>query len=142
MPRGGRRQGVPGANYGNRSDLAMGPRKLPISVAPGQQYGQATAQTQAQQAVPMASAPLQAPDVHQAARDFQPPPVIGMAEPSMNPAEPVTSGMGVGPSAPPLQASPVLKGVAVLNALGDGASPEVKAIRDVLTAIQGNEAAP
>lgn len=149
MPRGGRRQGTPGANYGNRSDLALGPRKLPITTVPGQTYGEATAQREAQQAVPMGSGPLNSPaappapmahgDVMQAARDFNPPPVVPLGMPSLRPDEHVMT-----PPNPtmPMQQTPVLKGVGLLNALGDSASPEVKALRNVLAAQQGNETAP
>lgn len=148
MPRGGKRQGKPGASYTNRTDLALGPRQLPVSTAPNQPYGAAKQQADAQAAVPMASGPLtQTPDIRQAAADFQPPAIPGIGDPSMNPGEHVTTGMnaGIGQTTPtqgPLQPSPVLKGVAVLNALGDDASPDVKAIRDVLSAAQGNAGAP
>lgn len=126
----------------------MGPRALPVTTAPGQSYGAAGEQAAAQQAVPMAPGPLtQAPDIQQAAQQFNPPPVVGMGEPSLNPNEHVTTGMdaGIGQTAPTqagLQQSPVLKGVALLNTLGDQISPESKAIRDALTAAQGNEQAP
>lgn len=145
MPRGGRRQGKPGANYGNRTDLALGPRKLPVTTAPSESYGQATELRQAQQAVPMASGP-QPQDVQQSAQQYQPPPVIPMGQPTMNPGEHVTTGMdaGIGQQVPTqmMQPSPVLKGVALLNQLGDDVSPETKSLRDALAASQGNQQAP
>src|SRR5947209_2200374 len=55
MPRGGRRQGTPGQNYGNRTDLAQS--KLPVQVVHDQPYGVAGQQEAAQQAIPMASSP-------------------------------------------------------------------------------------
>jgi hypothetical protein len=140
MARGGRRQGTSGAKYPNRTDMQLGPRKLAVTTAPNQPYGEAGAQAAAQQAVPMATAPMQPPmgDPQQAAMDFQPPPVTGLDAPTMNPSQPVTAM----PAAPPAPPSPVLKGVALLNALGSQASPEVKALRAVLSAQQANEGAP
>ena len=146
MPRGGRRTGKPGANYGNRSDLQTGPRALPVTSAPAAQYGQATELADAQRAVPMASGPLPTQNVTQAAQQFQPPPVIPISQGTLNPNEHVTTGMnaGIGPAQPTqaVQSSPILAGVALLNALGEHATPETKAIRDALTAAQGNTAAP
>ena len=150
MARGGRRQGTPGAQYANRTDMALGPRKLPISTAPNQTYGEAGQQAQAQQAVPMASGPLTSPatapqpqmahgDVLAAAQGYQPPPVVPLGMQSLRPDEHVMTPPA-GPS--PMQPNPVLKGVALLNVLGDQASPEVKALRNVLAAQQGNEQAP
>lgn len=95
MPRGGARQGKPGAAYSNRSDLQ------PVKVAPGQQYGKGVAQREAQQAVPMAGRPAMPP----AAPAAPPrPPMPGMAPgdvtpldaPTTRPNEPVTAGLSVG----------------------------------------------
>lgn len=145
--RGGPRQGAPGANYRNRTDMALGPRKLPIQAAPGQAYGAAKQQTDAQRSLPMASAPTSTVDAHQQAREFTPPPVVPMSAPSMNPTEPVTAGVpsGPGPNMPPqpaLPASPVLQGIGLLNTLGDAATPETKAMLTALTAAQNQQAAP
>lgn len=140
MARGGRRTGATGTAYKNRTDLNPA-HKLPIQVAKGQPYGEAGAQVAAQQAVPEASGAL--PDLAGAqtsAQNFQPPPVVPLGAPSMRPNEPVT--------APPSQPSapngpdPLLNGVALLNSLGDTASPEVKALRSVVSAQQANSAAP
>jgi hypothetical protein len=141
MPRGGYRHGAPGKNYAQRTDMALGPRKLPVTTAPSDSYGQATELTQSQQAVPMASGPLPAAptDVTAQAQAYTPPPVVPMGQPSMNPTEHVTAGMGQPPPAAP---SPVLKAVALLNTLGEDASPATKAIRDVLAATQANQATP
>jgi len=54
--RGGKRQGDAQTAYSNRSDLnARGPQ--PITVAPGQAYGEGKAQADAQRAVPMSGTP-------------------------------------------------------------------------------------
>lgn len=87
------------------------------------------------------SAPMSQGDVMQAARDFNPPPVVPLSMPTMRPDEHVMTGVAQ-PPAPPMAQTPVLKGVALLNALGDSASPEVKALRQVLSVQQGNEQAP
>ena len=57
--RGGRRTGTPGKAYGNRTDLNAA--ALPVTTAPGQEYGAQTAQANAQRAVPMASGDITAP---------------------------------------------------------------------------------
>jgi len=51
--RGGPRQGTPGTAYGNRTDLNEA-KPLPAQATKGQEYGAATQQMAAQQAVPMA----------------------------------------------------------------------------------------
>lgn len=149
MPRGGRRQGAPGKNYANRSDMATGPRKLPIQVAPGQPYGAAGQQRAAEQAVPMATGditpaggppPASLADAQQSASDFNPPPVVPIGAPTMLPNEHVMTSPPTpqAPNAP----DPLLNGVALMNSLGDTASPEVKALRNVVSAQQANSAAP
>src|SRR5436309_2062505 len=109
MSRGGRRQGKPGALYPNRTDMAQGPRKLPISVAPNQTYGEAGAQADAQRQVPMGNGPLNSPapapapmshgDVMSAAQGFNPPPVVPLGMPSLRPDEHVMTGIPA-PAAP------------------------------------------
>jgi hypothetical protein len=150
------RQGTPGARYPNRRDLQAGPRKVPVMNAPSSQYGQGAALKAAQQAVPMASGPMQsgapatppgAPDPMSAALNFQPTtPVVPIHADTTNPNEPVTAGLPTGPGAgpPPMPVAndPLLHGAAILNALGDNASPAVKALRNVLNATQANTAAP
>lgn len=106
MPRGGRRTGTPGVAYQNRTDLNGAPKPLPIQTAPGQQYGMATAQRAAQQAVPMAPAPTSVPP---ASGPSAPPPALGplpgaltpLHAPSERPDEHVMSGVSVGPGAGP-----------------------------------------
>lgn len=140
MPRGGARQGRPGVNYPNRNDMQMAPRALPVTAAPNQEYGEAGAQRAAQQVVPMASGPLMSqPDALSQLQQFNPPPVPGMADPTAMPDQHVMTGVDTPTPQPP---SPLLKGVALLNALGANASPEVKAVRAALMAQQSNEAAP
>jgi hypothetical protein len=96
--RGGERQGTPGTSYANRTDLNM-----PISTVPNQEYGMATAQRQAQQAIPMAASPSSAPQVApQAARPPAPAPgSLPHIAPTQRPDEPVTTGLPFGPGAGP-----------------------------------------
>lgn len=62
MPRGGKRQGRPGASYKNRADLQLGPRKpLPVQAGPSQGYGQRVALERQQQALPMGPPPAAIP---------------------------------------------------------------------------------
>lgn len=101
MPRaknghGGRRQGAPGAQYPNRSDMAQAPRAVP-----GQTYGQAGAQLAAQQAVPL---PRQAPAGAGAGsspgtQSSAGAPLTPMDAPTQRPGEPLTAGIpsGAGP---------------------------------------------
>lgn len=142
MARGGRRSGAVGKSYANRSDLNPA-HKLPVTTAPGQSYGEAGQQAAAQAAVPEASGPLGGPDLasaQQSANNFQPPPVVPLGAPSLRPGEPVTTPP-VAPQ-PPAGPDPLLNGVALLNSLGDSASPEVKALRNVVSAQQANAVAP
>lgn len=104
MPRGGKRQGRPGQAYGNRTDLNAKPR-APITAVPGQPYGEAGAQIEAQRAVPMGVPGLPTPP---RGRMGNPPPVssvttdpIPLDAPSMRPGEPVTAGVPSGPGPGP-----------------------------------------
>lgn len=98
MPRGGRRNGTPGTNYSNRTDLAV-----PAQAATGQQYGKATAQLASQRQLPMArpatdavptAAP--APSGPPAAPMPQPGSLTPLDAPTSRPGEPLTAGMAVG----------------------------------------------
>ena len=85
------------ATYPNRTDLNNPAKKLPITAVPGQTYGKAGAQRQAQQAVPMGAPPSpQAPPQQQ---QQQPSPVTPLNAPTERPDEPVTAGnpLGAGP---------------------------------------------
>lgn len=97
---GGARQGTPGQQYQNRGDL----RVQKVSTVPNQEYGKATAQAAAQQAVPMAgpAAGLPAAGDHQAAAaSFEMPQFGAFDRPTERPDEPLTHGAPVGPGAGP-----------------------------------------
>jgi hypothetical protein len=102
MPRGGRRQGTPGRSYAQRVDLQAGAAAVPIQVATGQQYGMATAQREAQRALPIAAppppatAPPAAGGAAPAGRQVPPVQVIPLTDPSKRPGEPVTAGVSIG----------------------------------------------
>ena len=85
------------ATYSNRTDLNNPVKKLPVTTVPGQTYGEAGAQRQAQQAVPM-GAP-QAPQVASQQQQRQPLPVTPLTAPTERFDEPVTAGnpLGAGP---------------------------------------------
>ena len=86
MPRGGKRNGRPGASYPNRSDL----NRQPVRTVPGQTYGQAGQQAAAQKAVPL---PQSQPVPQQ---PFVPPDPGLLSAPSARPNEPVTAGVPIG----------------------------------------------
>lgn len=80
------------ATYANRTDLQNPTKKMAVTAAPGQTYGEAGAQRAAQQAVPMGTpqAPVVAPGS------------LGpLDRPTERPLEPVTAGnpLGAGPGA-------------------------------------------
>lgn len=80
------------ATYANRTDLQNPTKKMAVTAAPGQTYGEAGAQRAAQQAVPMGTpqAPVVAPGS------------LGpLDRPTERPLEPVTAGnpIGAGPGA-------------------------------------------
>ena len=83
--RGGRRRGIEGRTYTNRSDLQTGPRQ-PIRVATGAPYGQRQQLENAQRAMPLA-APSPPPDI------------VPLDAPTARPDEPLTAGapFGAGP---------------------------------------------
>jgi len=81
--RGGKREGAPGQAYANRTDLnKRGPE--PITVAPGQAYGEGKMQADAQRAVPMGGTPS--------------PPMGSTPPPSMG----APQAPAIPPSAPPM----------------------------------------
>lgn len=93
--RGGPRVGQPGKAYPNRSDL----RAQPVRTAPGQVYGQAAAQAEAQKALPLSQlAPPPSPNPAPAPSPVLAPP---LTDPTQRPAEPVTAGLPVGPGPGP-----------------------------------------
>lgn len=95
MPSGGRRVGVQGRSYQNRRDLQLAPR-----AAPGQTYGEAKSQLDAQRAQPIGPPP-QPP----APSALGPTPSAGplpgslprLDRPSERPDVPVTAGADAGP---------------------------------------------
>ena len=90
MGRGGKRNGVQGRAYSNRTDLS-GVKPPPVTAAPGQPYGVAGAQIAAQQAVPVAPPPTTVTP-----QDLPP-----LSRPTDRPNEPVTAGMPIGPGPGP-----------------------------------------
>lgn len=117
--RGGARQGTLGTAYGNRTDL-----NVPIATVPGQEYGKASQQRDAQSAVPMASSP----QPQMSAAPAQPRPQVAAPgslptyEPTMRPNEPVTHGMPFGPGGGPEVLTPNYPtlGNMLQNAAGNG----------------------
>ena len=106
---GGARQGKPGQSYSNRSDL----RAQKVQVATGQEYGKATEQRRAQQAVPMAGTPPP-PSPAGGAQIPYAGPMAGeqgpLLRPTERPDEPVTAGVpfGPGPAGPAAAPDPLL----------------------------------
>lgn len=110
MPRAARQ---PGPGAANRSDLAA-PTPAPIQTAPGQSYGEAAQQQQAQRAIPTANGPTMAPGgappqapasaadaVAQAQGHDGPGDSLSLMRPTERPNEPVTHGLPVGPGGGP-----------------------------------------
>lgn len=96
---GGVRQGTTGQNYANRSDL----QTQKISVPPSSEYGQAEKLRRAQQAVPMAGAPVPPAAGPGPAPGPYAGPMAGEQgdplRPTERPGEPVTAGAPFGPGA-------------------------------------------
>ena len=148
MPRtgkGGKQQGASQTAYGNRSDLNnRGPE--PITVAPGEPYGQRQMLEDAQRAIPVsgvqtpapaAEAPQAAPQAPQAAPQAPTPGPgeIPFLHPTERPDEPVNAGLNnairnAGPNLPGNHAN-------LLNALesatnSPAASPLLHMMHDIL----------
>lgn len=148
--RGGRRKATPGASYTNRTDLQS---RQPITTAPGQAYGLATQQAQAQAQMPLPGGAAQAGPTPVAGAQPSPPglgagPLPGslgpLHAPTNRPLEPVTHGLASGPGggpqvlAPP---DPLVKVAAVLNNLGGTADADTAKLREFLNATLGNKGA-
>jgi hypothetical protein len=143
--RGGARQGTPNKAYANRTDL-NNPKPLPITAATGQQYGQATAQKNAQKIVPMASGNLGIGN-----QQGQPPQGQPQGPPPFSGPQPGTMPDLFGPtqntgehfltpaSAVPPPPSPTDGALALLNSLGPNVSPQVDYIRKSLAAQAQND---
>lgn len=106
MPRGGRRSGAPGKAYANRTDLNKSDA-LAKKTVPGQAYGAAQQQREAQSVIPVAGTPAPAPRVTPpssgsgAVAGGPLPGALGFTDPSARPNEPVTAGVPVGPGPGP-----------------------------------------
>lgn len=127
MPRGGKRQGKPGASYSNRSDLNQ-----PVRTAPSRHYGAAKEQAQAQKALPLpqapgppAAAPAAAPGPPAPAPSSGalPPDPGLLSGPTSRPHEPITSGLPVGAGPGP-------------SALGAGNTPDDQLLANLYRAFQ------
>jgi hypothetical protein len=97
--RGGARLGKPGVAYGNRTDL----NAQPVRTAPGQPYGAAKAQADAQRQMPLPQLPpaaaAPAPGVPSSTGA---PELVGLYAPTMRPDEPVQAGLPIGPGEGPI----------------------------------------
>ena len=152
MPRGGKRDGVAGRKYANRADLrganvvAAQPQnqtgaKMAIQAASGQPYGAATAQKNAQAAVPVASQPVaavpqaQTQGAPQAPQGLQPmAPLNAPTTHGLPLMTGVDAGAGAGSEAIPkvLPFDPAAQALNLLNSLGDNVSPQVAYVRNFL----------
>ena len=108
--------------YSNRTDLQNPAKKMAVSAAKGQTYGEAGKQLAAQRAVPMA-APAPAPRPR---NPVAPGSMGAFNRDTTAPDEPVTAGANVGPGpnafqagimAPAMMGNPVLQELIVLNQL-------------------------
>lgn len=113
---GGARTGAPGTSYPNRTDL-NGPQ--PIRTAPGQPYGSAKQQEQAQQAVPLPGGGGHPSPTGGAPGAAGPMPgdLTPLSAPSLRPDEPITAGVdiGPGPGSDALASSPRNRGTSALQ---------------------------
>lgn len=95
--------------YANRTDLNNPAQKVARQVVPGQTYGKATQQMNAQRAVPMGKSPTDTQPVQRPV-----PGTIGkLTRPSERPGEPITAGAPFGPGPngnTPLPTAPPEKG--------------------------------
>ena len=97
--RGGARTGTPGTAYANRTDL-----NVPKTTVPGQEYGKATQQRAAQDAIPMAQSPIAAAPSPQPAPSRVPgvsPGSLSFLDPTARPEEPIQAGLPSGPGPGP-----------------------------------------
>lgn len=124
--------------YSNRTDLQNPAKKIAVSAAKGQTYGEAGKQLAAQRAVPMA-APAMAP-APRPRNPVAPGSMGAFNRDTTAPDEPVTAGANVGPgpnafqagiTAPPMFGNPVLQELIVLNQLYP--SDDLKNLISVLT---------
>lgn len=159
MPRGrgGKRDGVVGKNYANRTDLqgqnvvAAQPQnqpgvKLANQTATGQPYGAAAAQKAAMDAVPIQNTgtPTAAPaTTAQPAPSAPLTPLDAPGDPNQSLFHGMDSVAGGAGSEAMLQAMPISpadQALALLNTLGDNVSPQIQYIRTYLTHQAQNQA--
>ena len=156
MPRGrgGKRDGAIGKNYSNRTDLQgqnvvsaqpsnQPGKKMAAQAASGQAYGAATAQLNAQEALPIANAP--AAPAATSINTGQPQTPRAPLTPLNAPTDhglPLDYGMPGTANAitPPLNTDVTVKALGLLNSLGDNVSPQVAMIRSYLQANAANGA--
>lgn len=102
--------------YANRTDLNNPANRVARQVAPGQTYGKATQQMESQRAVPMGSAPTDAP-----VQRPMPGTLGALTRRTERPGEPITAGasFGAGPG-------PIAAGIPIPS--GDNALEELRAI--------------
>lgn len=158
MPRGrgGKRDGVVGKNYSNRTDLqgqnvvAAQPQnqpgaKLANQTATGQAYGAATAQKESMQALPIQNTGMPTVTTPQGGMTPRGEKVVPLDAPG-DPNQSLFHGMdipgGAGPEAliTPFQADISIKALGLLNQLGSDVSPQVALARDYLNARAANGA--
>ena len=159
MPRGrgGKRDGVVGKNYANRTDLqgqnvvSAQPQNQPgaqlaAQAATGQPYGMATAQENAMKALPIQNTGVPTPETGGASTPApQREPLTPLDAPTDH-GLPITHGLSIGPGAgpesliTPFQADITVKALGLLNQLGTDVSPQVALARDYLKARAANGA--
>lgn len=151
MPRGGARKGNSATNYPNRTDLSTA-KALPITAVPGQPYGVAKAQMDAQRVAPMASAPLPVAPQASPAAPSTPPPLSGPPPGSLGdlfgatnrPDEHFMTGVNAGPgpgseALASLTPDPTVGAIGLLKTLPQ-LSPQVSMILKYLEASAANGA--
>ena len=100
MARGGARQGKPGGNYAQRSDMRT---TQPVQAPSGGQYGERKALEDAQSAMPLqnASGVIAQIGASQSQPSVFPGELGALDRPTDRPSEPVTHGAPIGPGAGP-----------------------------------------
>ena len=124
--------------YANRTDLNNAANRVARQAAPGQTYGKATQQLEAQRAVPMGAAPTDSP-----VQRPTPGTIGSLTRRTERPTEPITAGApfgaGVGPMAAgiPMPLSPTAQAVEEIRAIAMATGNDD--LMDLLDAY-GNEA--
>lgn len=153
MPRGrgGKRDGVVGKNYANRTDLQgqnvvsaqpsnQPGAKLAAQAATGQPYGMATAQENAMKALPIQNTGMPTPNTTGGASAPAPQQPLTPLDAPTDHGLPLMHGMDIGDGAgrealiTPFQADITVKALGLLNQLGSDVSPQVALARDYLSA--------